>query len=61
MNPSANLAFSWRVKDAGIQLNKLNYFMKLAIIAAAVATFAASCCPSAAPAPSKPAYVAPSK
>jgi hypothetical protein len=35
--------------------------MKLAFIAAAAALFAASCCPSAAPAPSQPAYVAPSK
>jgi hypothetical protein len=34
--------------------------MKLAFIAAAAAVLAASCCPSA-PAPSHPAYVAPSK
>lgn len=35
--------------------------MKLAFIAAAAAILAASCCPNTAPAPSKPAYVAPSK
>lgn len=35
--------------------------MKIAFIAAAAALLAASCCPNAAPAPSKPAYVAPSK
>jgi hypothetical protein len=34
--------------------------MKLAFIAVATAILAASCCPSA-PAPSKPAYMAPSK
>jgi hypothetical protein len=34
--------------------------MKLAFLAAAAALFAASCCPST-PAPSQPAYVAPSK
>ena len=41
--------------------NKLIQFMKLAFLAAAAAVLAASCCPSAAPAPSKPAYVTPSK
>ena len=35
--------------------------MKLAFIAAAAALLAASCCPNAAPAPSKPAYVTPIK
>jgi len=40
--------------------NQLIYLMKLAFLAAAAAFLAASCCPNAAPAPSKPAYVAPS-
>ncbi len=35
--------------------------MKFAFIAAAAALLAASCCPSAAPAPSQPVYVAPTK
>jgi hypothetical protein len=35
--------------------------MKVALIAAFAALFAASCCPSAAPAPSKPTYVTPTK
>jgi hypothetical protein len=35
--------------------------MKIALIAATAAFLAASCCPSAAPAPSKPGYVSPSK
>lgn len=35
--------------------------MKIALIAATAAFLAASCCPSSAPAPSKPGYVTPSK
>jgi hypothetical protein len=35
--------------------------MKIAFIAAAAALLAASCCPNTAPAPTKPAYVAPTK
>lgn len=38
-----------------------NTNMKLIILAAISALFAASCCPSSAPAESKPTYVAPSK
>ncbi len=45
----------------GIHKNQYIDHMKLAFIAAAAAFLAASCCPSAAPAPSQPTYVAPSK
>jgi hypothetical protein len=41
--------------------NKLKQLMKFALAAIVASVFASSCCPSAAPAPSKPAYVAPSK
>jgi hypothetical protein len=52
----------WCASHAGCE--KPNHFdpqMKIAFIAAAAALLAASCCPNAAPAPSKPAYVAPTK
>jgi hypothetical protein len=53
----------WCASHAGCENQTTLKQMKIAFIAAAAALLAASCCPNAAPAPapSKPAYVAPTK
>lgn len=48
------------MRIVSVSKNKLIQFMKFAFIAAAAA-LAVSCGPSAAPAPSQPTYVAPTK
>jgi hypothetical protein len=62
MNPAASLAPTL-ARDARRKSKPNHVFlqMKIAFIAAAAALLAASCCPSSAPAPSKPAYVTPAK
>jgi hypothetical protein len=44
-----------------IKTNPISQLMKVAMIAVFAALFAASCCQSSAPAPSKPTYVTPTK